>query len=97
MIKAELQPMYLVLWEKKELPERQKNSVTGEWDKTGKMIEYTTYTFRDEFGETLKFMMLDDGYRKWEGSEVQLTIGITYDDYNNVNKLKLESIEQLGS
>jgi len=96
MIKAELQPMNLVLWEKKELPERQKNSVTGEWDKTGKMTEYTTYTFRDEFGETLKFMMLDDGYRKWEGSEVQIVLGITYDDYNNVNKLKIESIEQLG-
>lgn len=97
MIKATLQPMTLVLWEKKELPERLKNSVTGEWEKTGKMNEMTVYTFRDEFGETLKFMMQDEGYRKWENSEVEITLGITYDDYNNVNKLKIDSINQLAS
>jgi len=96
MIKAILQPMVLVLWEKRELPKSIKNE-KGVWEKTGEKEEFTLYTFRDEFGDVLKFLQKGDGLRMMEGSDVQLTLAIEWDDYNNKNTMKLDSCIQLAS
>lgn len=96
MIKAILQPMTLVLWEKRELPKSIKND-KGVWEKTGEKEEFTFYTFRDEFGDALKFLQKGDSLRHLEGSDVQVTLGIEWDDYNNKNVLKLDSCVQLAS
>jgi len=93
MIRIQTQPLVLVLWEKKDLPERAKNSASGEWEKTGKMTEYTVYTFRDQFGDVMKFMSIENKYRTFEGDEVIVTLGVKFDDYNNVNKLSLEGVD----
>jgi len=97
MIKAVLQPMTLVLWEKRELPKSIKNESTGKWEKTNEREEFTLYTFRDEFGDVLKFLQKGDGLRYMENSDVQLTLAIEWDDYNNKNTMKLDSCEQLAS
>lgn len=95
MIKATLQPMTLVLWEKRELPKSEK--VDGKWVKTGEKEEFTLYTFRDEFGDVLKFLMRGDDLRHFEGSDVIITLELSYDDYNNKNIMKIAHVEQLAS
>lgn len=85
----------LVLWEKRELPERRKNPQTNEWENTGTKVERTMYTFRDEFGEVVKFLG-DNEYRQFEGSDVRLFMDINYNDYTNTNRIQLKSIEQLA-
>jgi len=95
MIKATLQPMTLVLWEARSLPKSEK--VGDKWVKTGEMESFTLYTFRDEFGDVLKFLQKGDGLRHFEHSDVQLTLGIEFDDYNNKNVMKLDSCVQLAS
>jgi len=91
-----LQPMTLVLWEKRELPKSIKNE-KGVWEKTGEKEEFTLYTFRDDFGDVLKFLQRGDGLRMYENSDVQITLALEWDDYNNKNTMKLDSCVQLAS
>lgn len=92
---VKLPEMQLVLWEKQEMPDRKKDEKTGEWVSTGQTIEKTLYTFRDEFGEVLKFFA-DNEYREMEGSMVTITANIIYNDYKRQNQVKLEHIEQIA-
>jgi len=96
MIKATLQPMTLVLWEAKSMDKRIKDE-KGVWQKTGEKEEFTVYTFRDEFGEVLKFMVKGADMRHLEGSEVIVTLELSYDDYNNKNVMKISHVEQVAS
>lgn len=95
MIKATLQPMTLVLWEARELPKSEK--VGDKWVKTGEKEAFTLYTFRDEFGDVLKFLQRGEGLRHLEHSDVQITLAIEFDDYSNKNVMKLDSCVQLAS
>jgi len=96
MIKATMQPMTMVLWENKELPKRAKDE-KGNWVSTGEKEVFTLYTFRDDFGDVLKFLQKGTDLRHLEGSEVEITLELSYDDYNNKNIMKLANVEQLAS
>jgi len=89
-------PVTMVLWEKRELPKSVKNE-KGVWEKTGGIEEFTVYTFRDEFGDVLKFMTKDNDLRHFENSELELFLNVSYDDYNNKNVVKIDHVEQLAS
>jgi len=80
----------LVLWAKRELPERTR--VDGEWQPTGKMTEKTEYTFRDEFGETIVLLGNND-YRELEGKQCDIALGITYNSFQRRNVVSLESCQ----
>lgn len=88
--------MKLVLWEKKEMAVRVKDEQTGEWVKTKDIEEKTLYTLRDEFGDVLKFLAGNE-YRDYEGGMVTLTLKIEYNEYQNKNVVKLESIDRIDS
>lgn len=90
-----IENLQLVMWERKELPDRRKDPETGEWVKTGEMIEKTLYILRDEFGETLKFLSNNE-YRDLEGSLIRLTIDIVYNDYQNKVTVSLKEMTQLA-
>jgi len=89
-------PVTMVLWEKRELPKSTKDD-KGNWVKTGEKEEFTVYTFRDEFGDVLKFMTKDNDLRHFENSDLELYLSVTYDDYNNKNVVKIDHVEQLAS
>lgn len=92
-MQVSLTNLELVLWTKKDVPERIKNSQTGEWDKTGKTTEMTEYTLRDEFGQTLVFLAGNE-YRPLERKgTVRLEVDITYNEWQNKNQVKLVTIE----
>lgn len=87
-----LDPMKMVLWEKREMKDRKLNKETGQWEATGEMVERTLYTLRDEYGEVLKFLAGNE-YRDLEGTFVQVGIEFEFNEYQNKNTMKLDSIE----
>jgi len=93
-MRVTIQSMKLALWERKEMDDRQKNPASGEWEKTGKKIEKTLYTLRDEFGDTLKFLS-DNEYRPYEGQDVRVELLIEYNEFQNKNVVKLDTMESL--
>lgn len=98
MFTVNLTNVTLVLWEARKMPERTYNPEIKEWVKTGRDVEMTLYTLRDDEGETLKFLSSDNGYRQFEGSDVEVVIGLEFDDYRNTMKTpKLVGIAQLAS
>lgn len=88
--------MQLVMWERQELKDRKKDDKTGEWYDTGTMIEKTKYYLRDEFGDKLEFLA-DNEYRTMEGDQVLAVLDISFNDFQNKNIVKLDSIQQLPS
>jgi len=89
-----IENLKLVMWSKKEMKERAKNSASGEWEDTGKLVEKTEYILRDEFGDVLKFIS-DNEYRQFEGSTVSLNLEIEYNEWQNKNTVKLTNMEQI--
>jgi len=90
MVKVETGDVKMVMWQKREMPERKYNAETKEWEKTGETTERTEYTFRDEFGDVLVLLGNND-YRELEGQDVVVTVGIRYNDFSRKNTLSLES------
>lgn len=88
--------MTLVMWERQEMKDRKKDEQTGDWRDTGEIIEKTKYYLRDEFGDKLEFLS-DNEYRNMEGSQVQAVLDISFNDFQNKNVVKLDSIIQLPS
>lgn len=88
--------MQLVMWERQELKDRKKDDKTGEWYDTGTMIEKTKYYLRDEFGDKLEFLA-DNEYRTMEGDQVLAVLDISFNEFQNKNIVKLDSIQQLPS
>jgi len=88
MIKVQYEGIKLAMWEKTELPEREKDA-NGDWKNTGKKVEKTTYTFKDEFGDKL-VLLSNNEYRELEGRQCDIVIGITYNDYDRKNRITLE-------
>lgn len=90
MVKMSAEVIKLVMWKKRELPERTLNKETNKWEKTGGTIERTEYTFRDEFGDVLVLLGNND-YRELEGRDCDITIGIRYNDFDRKNTISLEA------
>jgi len=85
----------LKMWEATHMPESEKVTVDGKtsYQKTGKKVEKTTYTFIDELGDKLVFLS-DNEYRTMEGKAVELDLDITHDDFNRKNKIQLKSVRE---
>lgn len=90
MIKFEAGPVKLVMYKNVEMNERKKNEETGKWEPTGGKTSMTEYTFRDEFGDILVVFGKND-FRELEGRECEVTIGITYNEFERKNKISLQS------
>lgn len=94
-MKVLIPQMQLIMWERKEVKERKQNPASKEWEDTGEKIEKTQYTLRDEFGDVLKFLA-DNEYRPFEGSMVQVVLEVEFNEWQNKNTVKLDSIEQIA-
>jgi len=92
----DLQNVKLVMFEKTEMPESIQQEVNGkkQFVQTGKKVEMTTYTFRDGFGEKLVILSKDNSFRDLEGSIVDLTLDISFNDFQKRNNVKLLSCEK---
>lgn len=86
----------LVMWEKTMMPESVMQEVDGKkkFVKTGVMTEMTTYTFRDGFGDILKILTKENGYRSLEGGQVVITLEVAWNDFQNRNNVRLVSVEK---
>jgi len=94
--KMQLKPTDIVTlkyWKKVEMPEKARNA-KGDYEKTGKSVEMTGYSFHDLMGEELYFISPKNEFRSLEGKHVTLVIKATYDDYGRKNKYSLESVEE---
>lgn len=89
-VKVSAECVKLVMWKKREMPDRQYNSETKQWEKTGSTTERTEYTFRDEFGDVVVLLGNND-YRELEGRECDIVLAIKYNEFDRKNTLSLES------
>jgi len=85
---TKLDKIELKMWEAKQLPEALKGGdgkivkdEKGKVMNTGKMIEYTEYTFRDITGEVIKIMSANNNYRELENKAVILTLDLTRKEF----------------
>lgn len=87
-------PIKLVMWEKTMMPESKSEIVNGkkQFIKTGNEVEMTTYIFRDSFGDIMKFLSKNNIYRTFEGGNVDITLDLSFNDFQKKNLLKLESV-----
>jgi len=83
----------LKMWEKTMMPESTMQEVDGKkkFVKTGKEVEMTTYTFRDEFGDKLVILTKKNDYRALEGSKGVLEFDIKLDDFSKKIKTSFNS------
>lgn len=87
----------LVMWEKTLMPESTAGKdATGKsvFTKTGKMIEMTTYTFRDVVGEKLVVLSKDNNFRTLEGEDVEIVLDVVFNDFQKKNRVSLISLKK---
>lgn len=92
---ANIKNSELKMWSKSMIPESvQDKDENGKtiFVKTGKKVEFTKYTFRDEFGDVLVLTSNLNDYRSLEGKKVDLEIEIATNDFTGKNKVSLKSI-----
>jgi len=90
MIKFNAEGVKLVMFKNVDMPKRVKNSETGKWEPTGEKESRTEYIFRDEFGDVLVVFGSNE-YRELDGRECDVTIGITYNEFERKNKISLQA------
>lgn len=94
-ITSEQTTVKLMMWERTLMPDSTmvKDEKTGKTDfiKNGKEVEFTTYTFRDSFGDKLVFMIKSDAYRILEGKFVDITLDVALNDFTKKTQTKLVS------
>lgn len=88
---VDIKNLKMVMAEKTDLPDRVKNETTGAWDKTGKVTEKTTYTFKDILLEKL-VVLGDNKYRDLEGKEVNIQLDIKYNDFGRKISVSLKNV-----
>jgi len=91
--------MELKMWEKTLLPENLKGTdgkvmkgADGKNAKTGKMIEYTTYTFRNLLGETEKIMSLKSEFRELENKLCTVSFGVNRSEFGGKTECKMSLV-----
>lgn len=90
MIKVQAEDVKMVMYKKVELNSRAKNEATGKWENTGGKEEKTEYTFRDEFGDIVVLLGTNE-YRELEGRQCDITLGISYSEFDRKNRVSLQS------
>jgi len=101
-MKVTIKDLEVKLWEKTEMPEALKGAdgkmvkdEKGKVVNTGKMVEYTTYTFRDITGETLKLMTAKNQFRELEGSTIDLVLNLTRREFQGKTETKVALVDVL--
>jgi len=92
-----LQKVKLVMFERTMLPESEmKKGIGGkkEFIKTGKEVEYTTYTFRDGAGDKLVLLSRENGYRSLEGKTVDIELDVKHNEFTKKTQTKLASVRE---
>jgi len=77
------------MWERTEMPASNYDQESKKFIKTGGVMEMTTYTFRDGFGDKLVFLSKNGDYRKLEGSVVDITLDVKLDEFTKKVRTKL--------
>lgn len=91
--------MELKMWEKTLIAENLKGTdgklvkENGKTVKTGKVIEYTTYTFRNIAGEVEKIMSLKSDFRALEGKQVTVSFGINRSEFQGKTECKMSLVD----
>lgn len=105
-MKIILKDVELKMWEKVEMPEAEIGTdgkvvkdENGKIKNTGKMKEYTMYTFRDLLGEKLEIMSAKNDFRQFENSqnkiEVTLELRKTSFQGKTETKVSLVSVSEI--
>jgi len=87
----------LKMWEKTMMPESvMVDSVVNgktkkEFQKTGKEVEMTTYTFRDEFGDKIVVLTKNNDYRALEGARGVIEFNVRLDEFTKKLKTTFSS------
>jgi len=91
MIKMTAENVTLVMWSKRELPERTR--VDGDWKPTGRIEEKTEYTLKDEWGNVLK-LYGDNSYREFEGQNCEILAKISQRSFQGkqATRVRIEAI-----
>lgn len=94
---AEEKDVVLKMWDKVQMPdsdigkdEKGKTIFT----KNGKMVEMTSYTFRDGFGDKLVFTTKNNDFRVLEGKQVNLILDVKLDDFTKKIKTALVGVTE---
>jgi len=100
---ALIKDIELKMWEATPMPEAEigtdgkmvRDQATGKVKNTGKSIEYTTYTFRDLLGETLKIMSRNNKFREFEGKTVNLVLNVIRKEFmgKTDTKINIKEVE----
>jgi len=88
----------LKMWEKTDMPESNPDKGSDGktvYKKTGKMLEFTTYTFIDGFGEKLVLLSKDNSFRTLEGKKVNIEVEVVFNDFQKKNRVSLGKLEEL--
>jgi len=94
-----LQKVKMVMFSAQKLPESTMKEVDGKksFVKTGNMVEFTKYVFRDEMGQTYEILTKENGYRNLEGKYVDVTLDIQVSEFDGKTKIKLGGIAEAQS
>lgn len=90
---VDIKNLKLVMAEKTDMADRVLNKETGNWDKTGKTTEKTTYTFQDILLEKLVFLGGNE-YRGLVGKDVNIQLDIKYNNFNRNTQVVLKTVSQ---
>jgi len=86
------------MWERTMMPESSavKDASTGKTNfvKTGKEVEMTTYTFRDEFGDKLIILTKKNDFRQLEGAKGILSLDVKFDEFSKKIKTSFGGFEK---
>lgn len=95
MIFRPLDSLELVMWEKTMMPESvivKGNDGKSSFSKTGKVLEYTTYSFRDSFGDKFVFTSKNNDWRTLEGEQVIISLDLKFDEFKRKTKISLSDV-----
>lgn len=90
---VDIKNLKLVMAEKTDLADRVLNKVSGDWEKTGKTTEKTTYTFQDLLLEKLVFLGSNE-YRGLVGKDVNIQLEVKYNNFNRNTQVSLKNIAE---
>jgi len=86
-----IENLKLIMAEKSDLPER-KQGEGGEWEKTGKTIEKTTYTLKDVLSSEKLVFLAGNDYRILEGKDVDIQVDIKFNDFSRKTAIVLKTM-----
>jgi len=95
-MKVNISDLELKMWKKEMMPENLKGAdgkfqkdENGKFIKSGKEVEYTTYTFRDLTGEVLEIMSAKNDLREQEGKTGLVVLNLTRRSFQGKTETKV--------